>query len=62
MNYLTGGLILMKILFLNTKNYDKDSFEKQIANYPEIEMDYLKTDLLQRQLLWQKAMMQCVRL
>ena len=21
------------------------SFEKQIANYPEIEMDYLKTDL-----------------
>ena len=35
----------MKILFFDTKNYDKDSFEKQIANYPEIEMDYLKTDL-----------------
>ena len=35
----------MKILFFDTKNYDKDSFEKQIENYPEIEMDYLKTDL-----------------
>ena len=35
----------MKILFFDTKNYDKDSFEKQIANYPEIEMDYLKTEL-----------------
>lgn len=34
--------VTMKILFFDTKNYDKDSFEKQIANYPEIEMDYLK--------------------
>ena len=35
----------MKILFFDTKSYDKESFEKQIGNYPEIEMDYLKTDL-----------------
>lgn len=35
----------MKILFFDTKSYDKDSFEKQISKYPEIEIDYLKTDL-----------------
>lgn len=35
----------MKILFFDTKNYDKESFEKQAGNYPDIEIDYLKTDL-----------------
>ena len=35
----------MKILFYDTKNYDKESFDKQLKNYPVIEMDYLKTDL-----------------
>lgn len=35
----------MKILFYDTKNYDKESFDKQLKNYPGIEMDYLKTDL-----------------
>ncbi|MBR5247646.1 MAG: 2-hydroxyacid dehydrogenase [Lachnospiraceae bacterium] len=36
----------MKILFYDTKSYDKNSFEKESANYPEIEIDYLKTDLV----------------
>lgn len=35
----------MKILFFDTKSYDKESFEKQEKNYPGIEIDYLKTDL-----------------
>lgn len=35
----------MKILFFDTKNYDKESFQKQEKNYPGIEIDYLKTDL-----------------
>lgn len=35
----------MKILFYDTKKYDRDSFEKALPNYPEIEMDFLDTDL-----------------
>ena len=35
----------MKILFYDTKNYDRDSFESARINYPEIEIEYLKSDL-----------------
>ncbi len=35
----------MKILFYDTKSYDRDSFESISNRYPEIEIDYLKTDL-----------------
>lgn len=35
----------MKILFYDTKNYDKESFEKVMGEYPEIEIDFLKTDI-----------------
>ena len=35
----------MKILFYDTKSYDKESFTKQAANYPDIEIDFLKMDL-----------------
>lgn len=35
----------MKILFYDTKKYDKDSFEKARANFPDIEIDYLEPDL-----------------
>lgn len=35
----------MKILFFDTKSYDKESFEKQVKNYPDIEIEFLKTDL-----------------
>ncbi len=36
----------MKILFYDTKSYDKNSFEKESVNYPNIEIDYLKADLV----------------
>ena len=35
----------MKILFYDTKKYDKDSFEKMLPSFPEIEMDFLEADL-----------------
>lgn len=35
----------MRILFYDTKNYDRDSFDSQLANFPGIEIDYLKGDL-----------------
>ncbi len=35
----------MKILFYDTKPYDKDSFEKVLPNYGDITIDYLKTDI-----------------
>lgn len=35
----------MKILFYDTKKYDKDSFEKTLPQFPEVEMDFLETDL-----------------
>ena len=35
----------MKILFYDTKKYDKESFEKCLKEFPEIEMDFLEADL-----------------
>lgn len=35
----------MKILFYDTKSYDKDSFEQQRKDFPDIQIDYLKADL-----------------
>ena len=35
----------MKILFYDTKSYDKDSFTKELKDYPDIEVKFLKTDL-----------------
>ena len=35
----------MKILFYDTKSYDKDSFEQQRRNFFDIQIDYLKADL-----------------
>lgn len=35
----------MKILFYDTKEYDRNSFDRQLENYPSISIDYLKTDL-----------------
>ena len=35
----------MKILFYDTKKYDRDSFEKVVADFPETEIDYLEADL-----------------
>ncbi len=35
----------MRIIFYDSKSYDKDSFTKELENHPEIEMKFLKTDL-----------------
>ncbi len=35
----------MKILFYDTKKYDRDSFEKILPEYPEIKVDFLEADL-----------------
>ena len=35
----------MKILFYDTKSYDRDSFEEKRCLYPDIEIDYLKSEL-----------------
>lgn len=35
----------MRILFYDTKSYDRDSFDKQLANFSGIEIDYVKGDL-----------------
>lgn len=38
----------MKILLYDTKKYDKESFERTAADYPELQVDYLTTDLSPR--------------
>ena len=35
----------MRILFYDTKNYDKVSFEQQLSNFPGIKIEYVKGDL-----------------
>ncbi len=35
----------MKILFYDTKPYDRDSFENHLSQYPDITIDFLKTDI-----------------
>ncbi|MCD8249544.1 MAG: 2-hydroxyacid dehydrogenase [Lachnospiraceae bacterium] len=35
----------MKILFFDTKNYDRESFTRELAGQPDIEVKFLKTEL-----------------
>ena len=35
----------MRVIFYDSKNYDKDSFTKELVNYPDIEVKFLKADL-----------------
>ena len=35
----------MRILFYDTKSYDKESFENKRKEYPDIQIDYLKSEL-----------------
>lgn len=35
----------MKILFYDTKSYDRDSFQETLANFPGLEIEYTKSDL-----------------
>ena len=32
---LQGGTVMLKILFYDAKSYDKDSFNRELANFPE---------------------------
>ena len=52
----------MRILFFDTKSYDRASFDKQLEHYPGIEIDYLKQIWHRKQRLWQKALTLCVLL
>lgn len=36
---------MLKILFYDTKSYDRDSFEKRNVAYPKVQIDYLKSEL-----------------
>ena len=38
----------MKIMFYDTKPYDKESFERVLPSYPEVEMQFIKPDLDKR--------------
>lgn len=35
----------MKILFYDTKSYDRNSFQEALKDYPDIELEYIKSDL-----------------
>lgn len=35
----------MKILFYDTKNYDRDSFTDALKKFPDVEIEYTKSDL-----------------
>lgn len=36
---------MLRILFYDTKSYDRESFEKKKGEYPQLQIDYLKTEL-----------------
>lgn len=39
---------VMKILFFDAKPYDKESFDRVLGEYPDIAIEYLKTDISER--------------
>jgi len=43
--YMKEEFNFMKILFYDTKKYDRESFEAILSEYPEIEIEFLETDL-----------------
>ena len=47
----------MKILFYDTKSYDKESFEATLKKFPGIQIDYIRIPVL---LLWLTASMPSV--
>nr|WP_330415207.1 hypothetical protein [Blautia sp. OF03-13] len=49
----------MKILFYDTQNYDRESFDRTKEQFPEIEVEYLKTGLAARTASLAKATMPC---
>ena len=35
----------MKVIFFDSKTYDKESFTKELVNYPDVEVKFLRTEL-----------------
>lgn len=52
----------MKILFYDTKKYDRDSFEKILPEYSDLEVEFLEADLSPRTAALAKDMMRSVHL
>ncbi len=42
---MKGMVIVVKILFYDAKSYDTLSFGKELPDYPDIQIEYVKTDL-----------------
>ena len=57
----------VKILFYDTKSYDKESFEAKAKDYPDIQIEYLKSELVPSTVhlsavMWEpKRSMSCLR-
>ena len=45
---LKGGNKYMKILFYDTKKYDRESFDKIIPEYKDIQIEYAEEDISER--------------
>ena len=41
----TGGRPIVKVLFYDAYDYDRNSFDKELKDYPDIEVSYIDTDL-----------------
>ena len=44
----------MKILFYDTKKYDKESFDKVLPKYEDIEIEYVDSDISVRNAVCQR--------
>ena len=47
----------MKILFYDTKKYDKESFDKVLPKYEDIEIEYVDSDISVRNAVYAKGCM-----
>ena len=45
----------MKILFYDTKKYDKESFDKVLPKYEDIEIEYVDSDISVRNAVYAKG-------
>ena len=44
-NYFQRGATIMKILFYDTKSYDREFFEKLLPSYPGIEIKFIEANI-----------------
>ena len=49
--YFQRGATIMKILFYDTKSYDREFFEKLLPSYPGIEIKFIEISMRKLQLL-----------